>query len=134
MSQAPSLVRPAGEAGDTRVYFAAQRTLLAWIRTGIALMAFGFVVARFGLFLRELQKIRGPELPRSGSVSAWTGTVIICIGVSLLVIASVRFARFAAEFKRGRQPTLPSIRVEIALALVMAVIGAGLAVYLAVAR
>ncbi len=41
---------------DARIYMAAERTFLAWIRTGIALMGFGFVVARFGLFLRELTK------------------------------------------------------------------------------
>ena len=39
---------------DPRVRFAAERTLLAWIRTGLAMMGFGFVVARFGLFLHEL--------------------------------------------------------------------------------
>ena len=44
---------------DPRVYFAAQRTFLAWIRTGLALMGFGFVVARFGLFLRENQRRPG---------------------------------------------------------------------------
>ena len=40
---------------DPRVYFAAERTFLAWLRTGITVMAFGFVVARFGLFLRLLR-------------------------------------------------------------------------------
>ena len=39
-------------------YLAAERTLLAWIRTGLALMGFGFVVARFGLFLQQLQVIQ----------------------------------------------------------------------------
>ncbi len=39
---------------DPRIYMAAERTFLAWIRTGIAFMGFGFVVARFGLFLREI--------------------------------------------------------------------------------
>jgi hypothetical protein len=45
---------------DPRIYMAAERTFLAWIRTGIAFMGFGFVVARFGLFLREiaLSKLR----------------------------------------------------------------------------
>jgi uncharacterized membrane protein YidH (DUF202 family) len=46
--------RKAEGAEDPRVRFAAERTLLAWIRTGLALMGFGFVVARFGLFLREI--------------------------------------------------------------------------------
>ena len=41
-------------SNDPRVHFAAERTFLAWIRTGLALMGFGFVVARFGLFLKEV--------------------------------------------------------------------------------
>ena len=44
---------------DLRIYFAAERTTLAWVRTGLAMMGFGFVVARFGLFLRELAVVRG---------------------------------------------------------------------------
>lgn len=39
---------------EPTVYYAAERTLLAWVRTGLAMMSFGFVVARFGLFLQEL--------------------------------------------------------------------------------
>jgi putative membrane protein len=44
---------------DLRTYFAAEQTTLAWVRTGLAMMGFGFVVARFGLFLRELAAVRG---------------------------------------------------------------------------
>ncbi len=44
---------------DPRVYFAAERTFLAWLRTGFTVMAFGFVVARFGLFLRLLRAEQG---------------------------------------------------------------------------
>ena len=43
---------------DARVYFAAERTLLAWVRTGLAMMGFGFVVARFGMFLREIAAVQ----------------------------------------------------------------------------
>jgi putative membrane protein len=97
-------------------------------------MAFGFVVARFGLFLRELERARGTALPESGTVSAWTGTVIICIGVVLLIVSGLRFGRFAADFRSGLPARLPSMRVEIALAIVMAAIGLSLAVYITVAR
>ena len=52
---------------DPRVVFAAERTLLAWIRTGLSLMGFGFVVARFGLFLRELAAVQPGVAPPPNS-------------------------------------------------------------------
>ena len=58
------------EALDPRVYFAAERTLLAWVRTGLAMMGFGFVVARFGLFLREIAAMRDLSSQRhSGTIA-----------------------------------------------------------------
>jgi uncharacterized membrane protein YidH (DUF202 family) len=58
---------------DPRVLFAAERTLLAWIRTGLTVMAFGFVVARFGLFLRIVRLQQSDRLmetnPQGRSVS-----------------------------------------------------------------
>lgn len=48
-----------------RDYLAAERTFLAWIRTGLALMGFGFVVARFGIFLQELERMPRTLLARS---------------------------------------------------------------------
>ena len=51
--------------GDPRVFFAAERTLLAWVRTGLTIMAFGFVVARFGLFLRLLAAQQGQGIPEA---------------------------------------------------------------------
>jgi putative membrane protein len=57
---------------DPRVLFAAERTFLAWIRTGLALMGFGFVVARFGIFLQQIMLDRGFEPARSSAFrSCW---------------------------------------------------------------
>ena len=56
--------------GDPRVFFAAERTLLAWVRTGLTIMAFGFVVARFGLFLRLLAAQQGRACPRRSCTTA----------------------------------------------------------------
>src|SRR5271156_3896829 len=57
---------PRDNPADPRIYFAAERTLLAWVRTGLTMMGFGFVVARFGFFLRELAAVPGaPPLRNS---------------------------------------------------------------------
>ncbi len=61
---------------DPRIYMAAERTLLAWIRTGLALMGFGFVVARFGLFLREMEAVGRSPVTRT-AFSVWFGTALV---------------------------------------------------------
>ena len=66
---------------DPRVPLAAERTLLAWVRTGLALLGFGFVVARFGLFLHEVAAARGgPAEPPPGR-SLRIGAALIALGV-----------------------------------------------------
>ena len=50
------------ETGRQLVYFAAERTLMAWVRTALSLMALGFVIDRFGLVLRQVLPEAGPEL------------------------------------------------------------------------
>src|SRR4029453_15772289 len=67
---------------DPRVYFAAERTFLAWIRTGLALMGFGFVVARFGLFLHEVSAARGGP-PAAHGYSQGGVVALLCLGVAL---------------------------------------------------
>ncbi len=122
---------------DLRVFFAAQRTMLAWVRTGVALMGFGFVVARFGLFLRELAVARqlaahqelgnGPRL----TVSVWAGISLLVVGVAVMAVAAVRYRSFARDYERSITPRAPAIRTEMALAGILAAIGIVLALYLA---
>src|SRR5260370_38722759 len=69
-------------ADDPNLRLAAERTLLAWIRTGLSLMGFGFVVARFGLFLREMAAERDEAGPRPTGVSMWVGTTLVLLGVA----------------------------------------------------
>jgi putative membrane protein len=60
---------------DPRVFFAAERTLLAWIRTGLTIMGFGFVVARFGLFLDLLDARRMPSTAAAASASHFSSGI-----------------------------------------------------------
>ena len=76
-----------GQKASLSDYLAAERTLLAWIRTGLALMGFGFVVARFGLFLQQLQIMQHTPNEQSYGLSLWFGTALIAVGVIVNVLA-----------------------------------------------
>jgi putative membrane protein len=114
-------------ARDPRVALAEERTLLAWVRTGVALMGFGFVVARFGVFLRAVV----PGLPASPSpgMSVWVGSGLVGLGVVVTIAAAVQHVRRLRILARGEIfPANPVFGVALSLAL--AGIGAVMAAYL----
>jgi putative membrane protein len=116
------------------VYFAAERTLLAWLRTGLALMGVGFAVARFGLFLREMQASQVHVAVHSSGVSVWSGVALVALGVIVNVGAMIRHVQLVRELSSGTwQPGRISVQ-GVALAATLAVIGVGMAVYLVVVR
>lgn len=126
----PAPPQPPIDPGDPRLYYAAERTLLAWVRTGLALMGFGFVVARFGLFLRELA-LAGHALPQPNGprLSLWIGSVMILGGVGVNLYAAWRQRVFLNAF-RTRRYDLPDSRFAQGLAVGLALLGAMLIFYL----
>jgi putative membrane protein len=115
---------------DPRVRFAAERTFLAWIRTGLAMMGFGFVVARFGMFLRELAAARGAELPHSPRLSLWVGSALIVLGVVVNVVTATQHVRVLSRL-RQRLPVEPDRwPLAIIVSFLLSAIGILMTVYL----
>jgi len=118
-------------SGDPRVYLAAERTLLAWIRTGLAMMGFGFVVARFGLFLHELAEARGAEPIHRTGYSLWIGTALVVLGVVVSGAAAVIYVRTVARLDRGETLRFPKFSLAVVTAVLLAILGLVTAGYLA---
>ncbi len=119
---------------DPRVYLAAERTFLAWIRTGLGLMGIGFAVSRFGLFLRELAPSQfHSDIPSTG-VSVWSGIFLVALGVVVNVGAVFRHVQLIRELSSGTWRPGQVSRDGIVLGIILAVIGLGMTIYLVVIR
>jgi putative membrane protein len=114
-----------------RLHQANERTMLAWIRTGIALMAFGFAIARFGLFLRQLAAVGSVVLHApQGLGSAWLGGVLVALGMMTNLLATVRYGRVRHAIERG-DVGAPSATMVYAIGLTAALVGLAMTVLLA---
>jgi putative membrane protein len=112
----------------TRDLLANERTLLAWARTAVALMGLGFVVARFGLAIRELAAAGRRPLEASRGDSTAFGVALILPGVLLLGLATLRYRRVADDILHGRVRWGPRLGLPLTGLLVLA--GILLAIYL----
>jgi putative membrane protein len=125
---------PSAPEQDPRIYFAAERTFLAWIRTGLGLMGVGFAVARFGLFLREMAATESNVPPQTTGLSLWSGVALVALGVIVNVSATIRHYRLIRELSSGTWIPGRVSKSAVALALVLAAVGVAMAGYLIVIR
>jgi inner membrane protein YidH len=115
-----------------------ERTYLAWVRTGIAVIAFGFVIEKFNLFLLTIASAAlGDELRRSqlaklaGRIGRYDGLVLIFGGVALVMLATARFVRTTRLLDDAEMHSASSVRAELILSACLVLIVATYSIYLA---
>jgi putative membrane protein len=114
---------------DLRDYLAEERTFLAWIRTGIALMGFGLVVAHFELFADEPHITqRGSDVHPHGP-SLWLGTALVAIGVAVNLFSAWRYTRLVSELSRGEFVHRSLSKQGVFVALFLALLGIAMTIY-----
>ncbi len=132
------------ENTNIRDHLANERTFLAWIRTSLGLMAFGFVVEKFSLFLKQLVYfLRVPDLalkdissstlqeivsPSLQGYSSTFGILLVAFGTLMGIFAYVKFARIEKQIKMNAYR--PSLGLDLILALSVLLIGMFLVIYL----
>lgn len=122
-------------ASDPRVFFAAERTLLAWVRSGIAVMALGFVVAKFGLFLSLLSASNSANsaLHSSNSISKYFGVTLVIIGVVITLGAELNHHLYVKTLPPEDVPKLAISWLGNLLTVSIGLVGLLLASYLFIA-
>lgn len=115
------------DLNDPRVFFAAERTLLAWSRTSLALMAFGFVIERFGLFITIL--IPNHNTPLQRGLSFWTGLAFVVLGAVVAAHSTVQYRKLLNTLKPIEIPVGYRTDPGVISNLLIAALGIVLTVY-----
>jgi uncharacterized membrane protein YidH (DUF202 family) len=123
---------------NRRVHMANERTFLAWIRTSIAIMAFGFVVEKFALFVRQMSQYlslsAGREsapfsaLPQSPGYSSVIGVILIGLGAMMGVLSFIRYKKVEKQINEDNYQ--PSLILDILLTISIVSVGFFLIIYL----
>ena len=115
-----------------------ERTYLAWVRTGIAVIAFGFLIEKFNLFLLSIAAVGlGSETHHSqlaalsGSIGRYDGLALIFGGVGLVILATARFMRITRLLDDSQMHTASSVRTELILSAALVIVVTSYSVYLA---
>jgi len=115
-----------------------ERTFLAWVRTGIALTAFGFVIEKFDLFVLTMASVNSADPARrglleklSGPLGRYDGLVLVIVGVVLIAAAAVRFVRIGRRLDDQQDHSANGIRTELILSALLALAVASFSFYLA---
>ncbi|HLI19861.1 MAG TPA: DUF202 domain-containing protein [Stellaceae bacterium] len=113
-----------------------ERTFLAWTRTGLAVIAFGFVIEKVNILVETVANTASPAAAQklliarlAGPLGRFDGIALILIGIALIIIAGLRYARTARLIDRPEYAAANSGRTEIALTILLALLAAGFCIF-----
>ncbi len=115
---------------DPRVFFAAERTLLAWVRSGLGIIAIGFVVAKFGLFLQLLTAQYAQKAVSQSAFAHYLGSALVLSGVLVVVLAQYNHQHFLKTLMPQDIPYQAIKYLPILLSSLVSLVGVVLAGYL----
>jgi len=115
---------------DSRHFLAAERTLLAYVRTALAMIGLGFVIARFGLLVRELAAARGGVAPPPPRLSVWIGTGLVLVAAAVIVFAGIHYHREVRRLNAALGEPWPASPLATGVAVLMCAVAVATAVYL----
>jgi putative membrane protein len=118
---------------NRRVHMANERTFLAWIRTSIGIMAFGFVVEKFALFMKQMSIVLEKSnienaLPPSHGYSAIVGIFLVGLGTLMVLLAFVRYKKVESQIDEDTFKS--STLLDILLTISVLAVGIFLVIYL----
>lgn len=118
---------------DYRDHAANERTFLAWVRTAISIMAFGFVIERLDLVVSTPALLPGQLMaqPNDSASIRLVGLLCAIVGIALLGLATFRFIRTTDKIASREQRSLPSLRLDLALTVLVSSIGIIMCLYVA---
>jgi putative membrane protein len=102
----------------SRENLANERTFLAWIRTSIALMGFGFVIVKFSLFIKQLAIILGRADEPSQEYSGVVGIIMIAIGVLITPLAFFQYRKYSKQLADGAFYSSPALLLFVTLIII----------------
>ena len=91
---------PNANPNRARDHLANERTFLAWVRTAVAIVVFGFAIGRFSIAMRQLTALSGHPL-HTGGLSVWMGASSILAGVALVIAGLVRYRKTREQLDQG---------------------------------
>lgn len=116
---------------ETQLRLAAEQNLLAWVRTGLSIIGLGFVVAKFGLFLRELAQVtKADDRHLHAATSSWIGSALVALGGVTCVLAGIMHLRLLAQLRCGGPYPAPRWPQAVSVSFALATLGLAILLYL----